>query len=320
MTTRFCTLFDVNYAARGLVMLESLARHHPQPFEVYVLALDEGAHRLAQQLGRGAWRVLAIADLGDDELMALQGVRPHREFCWTCTPALSDYLVRTGAAGDDVCYLDADMMFFADPQVLIDELEADGSILIHEHRYSANMSDWETSAGRFNVGFVGFRIGEEAQRCTGRWRAQVIEKCVRDPENGYCGDQGYLNEWPQLYPGLRIMANIGGGVAPWNVAQYEVRDGGCGPCVDGVPVVFYHYHALRAVVLGRLGMIAALPSLGYSFSRDVHRHLYMPYARRLRRAIARQRAIAPVRSEHATTLLQTIRGLRGGTLVPAVLA
>lgn len=321
MTTRFCTLFDVNYAARGLVMLESLARHHPQPFEVYVLALDEGAHRLAQQLGRGAWRVLAIADLGDDELMALQGVRPHREFCWTCTPAFLHRMVQTAADGDVVCYADADMMFFADPQILLDELAGGGNVLIHEHRYSPDKEHLLAASGRFNVGFVAFRVGEESRGCVSRWRQQTVACCEFDPERGLCGDQAYLNEWPGLYPGLRIMQNIGGGVAPWNVNANLVSRGPDGPAVDGVPVVFYHYHAFKLVTAPGLGAIAAVPAQGYAFPPETRRHLYKPYVRAMRDALARTRFAVQPRSECSLSHRELLSGLVRGqvmTFLPPV--
>src|SRR5207248_4278570 len=137
-------------------------------------------------------------------------------FCWTCTPALASWMVRTSTENDIVVYLDSDLLFFGNPRTLLEELDDTAAILIHEHRFSPDRTAWLTTSGRFNVGFVAFRVGDEARACVTRWRAQTIACCESNPEKGLCGDQAYLNEWPALYPNLRIMQNLGGGVAPWN--------------------------------------------------------------------------------------------------------
>jgi hypothetical protein len=283
MTVHFFTLFDMKYATRGLAMLESVEATFGGAKTVTVLAMEPAVVGLLKSVGNPAWRVLEIDDLQDEELSAVRKTRPHREFCWTCAPAFSDYMVKNAQEGDTVAYLDADLYFFRSPQVLLDELGADGNILIHEHRYSKDRQHYEPSSGRFNVGFVAFRVSEEARRCTGRWRQQVMDKCVLDPENGYCGDQGYLNEWPALYSGLRILKNLGGGVAPWNLTSYKVSGSKAHPQVDGVDVVFFHYHSFRTISVGGLKNIAAIPAWGYDFPAEANRLLFASYASRLRR-------------------------------------
>jgi hypothetical protein len=284
MAVRFCTLFDSRYTARGLVMLRSLDAYRKSGDEIVVLTMDRVARQVVDQIGQGRWHSVTLTDLGDAELLTVKETRPSREFCWTCTPALSAWMVRTSCEGDIVVYADADLMFFCAPQVLLSELGDDGSILIHEHRFSPDRTEYEKSSGRFNVGFVGFRVGDEARACVERWRSQSIELCILDPDNGHCGDQGYLNEWPTRYPNLRIMRNIGGGVAPWNVNQYVVDRMDGEPVVDGVPVVFFHYHSLKTVHGPALGFIAADPAYGYEFPRKTVDVIFQPYARRLRQA------------------------------------
>ncbi|MCC7280759.1 MAG: hypothetical protein IT556_00165 [Acetobacteraceae bacterium] len=314
----FCTLFDAGYAARGLVMLESLARHCTSPHRVSILAMDDAAARMVEAAGRPHWRILRVADLGDGEFAALEGRRPHREFCWTAAPALCHHLVASAPEGSMVAYLDADLMFFRDPAELLAELDGGGSILIHEHRFSPDRAEYEASSGRFNVGFVGFRVGEEARACTERWRAQVIALCVLDPARGLCGDQGYLNEWPTLYPGLRIMRNIGGGVAPWNLAAYRVGGTPRAPSVDGVPVVFFHYHSFRTVRVGGFGLLAVLPAHGYAFPRPTMRLLFSIYAGRIRacHTLLCRRGFA-LATDLAVGLGEALRGLVSGRYLPA---
>ena len=275
-------MFDQRYATRGIAMLESLHETMSRPFNVTVLAMDRVVPGMLAKIGRPEWKVVEVANLGDKQFAELEKTRPHREFCWTAAPVLAHRMTEAAREGDLVVYVDADLFFYGDPVQLTDELGVDGSILIHEHRYSPDRVQYEATSGRFNVGFVAFRVGDEARRCASRWRQQVFEKCELDPDNGYCGDQGYLNEWPALYPGLRIISNIGGGAAPWNLTAYRVTGEPERPSVNGVPVVFFHYHAFRSLYVEHLGFVAARPAYGYRFSSLANRLLFSLYASRLR--------------------------------------
>ena len=119
MTIHFFTVFDKNYAARGLVMLESLRRVSRQQIRTVVLALDEDAYRVT---GGCADEVLRIEDLADADFLAAKSTRTHEEFCWTSAPVLSYFMLRRTSPGDSVAYVDADLYFFADPAVLIAEM------------------------------------------------------------------------------------------------------------------------------------------------------------------------------------------------------
>jgi hypothetical protein len=274
----YFTVFDRNYAARGLLMLDSLRRVSPQA-QTTVLALDDDAFRAATG---HCDDVLRVQDLGDSQFEAAQANRSHEEFCWTCAPILSDFMLRRSEPGSIVVYVDADLLFYTDPAVLITEMENDKNIMIHPHRFSADKTGYESASGTFNVGFVAFRASEEAQRCTARWRQQVLDLCVKDPERGLCGDQGYLNEWPSLYPGLHIMENIGGGVAPWNVASCDLSRSMGVLTVDNRPVVFFHFHELRTVKSNLLFLAGTVPALGYNYDHSIWRLIYDDYIRRLR--------------------------------------
>ncbi len=317
MGIRYCTLFDSRYLTRGLAMISSLAHHRREGDDMTVLAMDDVTERVVAE--RDGMRVVRVDALEDPELLALRGSRPAREFCWTCTPALCSWLIHNGAEGDVVVYLDADLLFFSDPRVLLDELVDGGNVLIHEHRFSPDRANFEASSGRFNVGLVAFRVGPEARLCVERWRAQTIAKCELDPANGYCGDQGYLNEWPTLYPGVRVLQNIGGGVAPWNVNKYRVSRRGGRPTVDDQPVVFFHYHALETVIEPCFGLVAVRPSRGYVFPRQTLNAFYRPYAKLVRRfwnELSRQGVCLD--PDRTSTWSDLLRGLVRGRYVSAV--
>jgi hypothetical protein len=319
MATHFCTLFDMRYASRGLAMLESLETQFAGEKTVTILAMDDTTPAMVRQMGRPNWKVISVEELGDAELLDVKQTRPHREFCWTCAPALAARMVDIRDEGDVVVYVDADLYFFASPQLLLDELRDGGNILIHEHRYSADRRHYESSSGRFNVGFVAFVVGEESRGCVQRWRRQVLDKCILDPDNGYCGDQGYLNEWPDRYQGLRILENIGGGVAPWNLLSYRVAGDALHPTVDGAQVVFFHYHAFRTVAVNLVGNVAAIPAWGYEFSKDAQKILFVHYSRLLRRISNKAAALGfRVDSDLEHPFRHALRAWMRGNLISSI--
>jgi hypothetical protein len=301
------------------MMISSLTQYLRDGDEVVVLAMDDAVARTLPRLALKHVRIVNVEMLGDAELMALRYERAPREFCWTCTPAFASWMVGNSQEGDLVVYLDADLFFFRDPRLLFEELDDGGNILVHEHRYSPDRAHFEPTSGRFNVGLVAFRVGPEARACAQRWRAQTVEKCVLDPDNGYCGDQGYLNEWPAIYPGLRILRNIGGGVAPWNVNQYRIAGSDGQPIVDDEPVVFFHYHALEILTSPGLGVTAITPSRGYSFPRETLKAFYRPYAKAMRRiAITMSENGYAVKGERTCSFIDLVKGLAVGRYVIAI--
>jgi hypothetical protein len=282
-TYNFCTLFDQNYASRGLALYRSLERVCEKDFTLTVLCMDEEVHEAFTRLALPRVQLWRVEDLGDAELLEVRKVRPRREFCWTCTGPLLLAMLREAPARGLATYLDADLAFFSDPAPIYEEL-GEKDILIHGHRFAPAYAAYAKPSGIFNVGLITVRNAPEGLQCLERWRAQNIEKCVMDPEHGFCGDQKYLEEWPSLYPGLVILQHPGGGVAPWNVDNYQFSKTGDAVLVDGQPLIFYHYHALRTIVAGHRRKWIAVASLNYRL-KPVHLRLaYKPYVRMLRLA------------------------------------
>jgi hypothetical protein len=291
MRYNFCTLFDRNYATRGLALYRSLERHCAQPFRLTILCIDFETRDILAKLRLPHARLVLIEDLGDPELVALRETRPRREFCWTCPASLMLSLLNEVSPGDIVTYLDADLAFYSDPGPLFDEL-GDKDILIHGHRFAPRYQFSAATSGTFNVGLVAARNAAEGRACIARWRAQCIQLCIYAPDEGYCGDQKYLDEWPAMYKRLVVLQHPGAGLAPWNVENHVITRAAGDITVDGRPLIFYHYHAL-VILISFFGGCVVLPSIGYSLSCLERRILYRPYARMLREAQAEIDLAAP---------------------------
>lgn len=295
MRTRlFGTLFYANYLVRALALHRSLETYFGTHYTLVMLAMDAEAERVLEQLSLQRVRIKPIRDLEaeDSVLESVKAARSIAEYSWTCAPALLRSLLKEVPEGETVAYLDADLMFFADPQPIFDEWGAN-DIAIHGHRFASAHMDKLEGSGIFNVGFVGLRNAKQGRACLERWYAQCIDACCLDLARGLCGDQKYLDEWPALYDRLTILEHKGVGVGPWNIEQYTVAEVGGRPHVDGVPVIFYHYHAMRVLADDLFGELVIRPASGYDFSPVELRTLYHPYAVALRDGFRAVRRAAP---------------------------
>jgi hypothetical protein len=112
------------------------------------------------------------------------------------------------------------------------------------------------------------------------WRNACLNWCYNRVEEGKFGDQKYLDDWTTRFYGVHEIKHLGAGVAPWNVQQYLIERQNQGPLLktasgDFVPVLFYHFHALR---LFQRDFVDLCP---YEISANARQFLYGPYLQRL---------------------------------------
>ncbi len=242
----FCTLFDSHYLSRGLAMYQSLKKHCPD-FHLYIFPFDLVSHEILIQLKLDHVTVIPMAEFETEELLRVKSSRTRGEYCWTCTPSIIHHCMSNFNL-PDCTYLDADLSFFSNPQVLLDEL-ANDSVLITEHRYTPEYDQSETS-GIYCVQFITFKNDESGMTVLKWWRDRCIEWCFNRMEDGKFGDQKYLDDWTTRFKKVHVLQHLGGGVAPWNVQQYNLEVDASGFRVAdksnrSVPLVFYHFHWVR---------------------------------------------------------------------------
>jgi len=307
MLSDFCTLFDVNFLPRGLVLYRSLAQVCPD-LRLRVFCMDEPTRTVLDRMALPGLIPIGLEELEahDAGLLEVKPTRTRAEYCWTATPAVCLYALEREPGLQAITYLDADLMFFSDPGVLFAEL-GDDSVLITPHRYSPRWQGNEAPFGRYNIQLVTFRRDERGLNALRWWRERCLEWCYDRTEDGRYGDQKYLDDWSQRFPGVRVLEHVGGGLAPWNVANYRLERAGATVLVDGRPLVFYHYSWLE--LYHRLGaVVMALFSRGYGFVRrpvplvwatpyfvspsemDL---VFVPYVKALSHVLADVRRVAP---------------------------
>ena len=259
--------------------------------------MDAESKRILDAMHLSRMLVIGLDELEahNAELVAVKPTRTQVEYCWTATPAVCLYVLETEPDVEQITYLDADLMFFREPQPLYDEM-GDASILIVPHRYAPQWKHHEPTSGIYNVQFMVFRRDEHGLGALQWWHDRCIEWCYYRVEDGKLGDQKYLDDWPDRFDGVHVLEHVGGGLAPWNVAQYRLEKTEDGITVDGRPLIFYHYHSLtmyRGVTLMRLmGLLSDQYQLtrrpvpivwreNYPMSPEEHELVWDPYVQEL---------------------------------------
>lgn len=300
----FCTLFNSLYLSRGLAMYRSLEKYSSN-FHLYIFAFDDDCYRILSELKLNKATIIRLCDFEDEQLLAIKSTRTTGEYCWTCTPSIILYSIQKFDLSN-CTYLDADLFFYADPRVLIEEAEG-ASVIITPHRYSPMYEDSE-SGGTYCVQFVYFKNSDEGMAVLNWWREACIEWCYNRREPGRFGDQKYLDIWPSKFSGVHVLAHLGGGVAPWNVQQYDFEHkmgqiwGKELSSQRNFPVIFYHFHALKYAE----GNSFTLAGRNLISNNDIH-FLYKPYVKALKSSGCEIQSISRVQKFHEMNEIPRIR-------------
>jgi hypothetical protein len=249
----FCTLFDSFYLSRGLIMYNSLKRCSRE-FHLYIFAFDDLSFDILNSMKLHHVTVISLNEFETDELRKVKKERSKAEYCWTCTPSTIAYVLERYNV-PECTYIDADLVFFNDPAVLVREMnENSKNVLISEHRYSFLPKLYEQErAGRFCVQFMTFLNQENSLEVLDNWRMQCIDWCYARHEDGKFGDQKYLDEWPVKYKNVHILQHKGGGLAPWNINNYRIHGNSNIFLLEDksshqrFEPVFYHYQYVKSL-------------------------------------------------------------------------
>ncbi len=275
----FCTLFDSSYIHYGLALYESLTKQC-KSFHLYIYAFDKGCYDYFSKAGFRHLTIVKLSDFEDPELLKIKPTRTKGEYCWTCTPSIILYSI--DKFNLDCCiYVDSDIYLFNDPQLLVDEM-GDKSVLITKHRYTPTYNLSEES-GIYCVQFMVFKNDENGRIVLNWWRDRCIEWCYARHEDGKFGDQKYLDDWLTRFDGVHSLEYLGGGVAPWNIEQYDfLNENGTLKGIEltsgyKFDLIFYHFHSLRLYKHG----ISLVTSESYGITPNNFKMIYQTYIKKI---------------------------------------
>lgn len=295
----FCTMVDIGYLPRLLVMQRSLARQAPG-IPLYVLCMDGSVRRTLEHLALPDVVLVDVETLEAErsELRVARRERTLPEYCWTVKPALCRHLLERLAHVEMLAYADADLAFFADPIQLFERFPA-WSALIVPHGW--DRVDWARTHGEFNAGFVAFRRGAEAEAILEWWGDRCLEWCFARVEDGRFADQKYLETWSDRFGGVHVLDEPAAGLAPWNASLHRLERDSDGVLVDGARLIVFHFQSLklyRGFTLPRLLGLAShryrlfrsarlvwAVDRSYPVATDAERLVYQPYLRAVLEAV-----------------------------------
>ena len=264
----YTTVFDKNYAAKALVMMQSLLQYAPSS-KIYALCCDD--HSLAALSKLQEERIIPIdITRAIRQYKELESSRTHTELMWTLSSFSFDVVFEFFPDETLVTYLDADLFFLKDPSPIIRQFSmSESGALITRHDYSARLEHLEKKFGVFNVQFIPMKK-IEGRPIRDRWKAQCEKWCFARHEDGKFGDQKYLDEWPELWGRLvSIWEEKGTFQGPWNAEAFYTTEATC-----------FHFSSLA--ILGMFKVRAAMPK--YVLPYLHRRHFYIRYLRELSKA------------------------------------
>ncbi|MBI2516121.1 MAG: hypothetical protein HYV95_04330 [Opitutae bacterium] len=308
MTThRFCTYCDKGYAARLLCLHESLV-HQGEPFVLYVLCFDRETEAVVR-----AWAMPSLVAVALDEVLradpayaAVQAQRSPVEFFFTATPVIIRHCLERDEAAERVTYLDADLFFFGPASAVFAE-QGEASVGIVPHRFPSHLKARE-QYGLYNVAWVSFRRDANGLACLEWWRKRCLEWCHDRWEYGRFADQGYLDEFPRRFAGVKVLHHPGIDAAPWNIGEAKTTQRGNHVLVDGQPLLFYHYQGIRELSPGWFE--PGLRQYQVSLTKPVRELVYLPYLRKLVQMQQRLRQRHGIEAQFTYQRLNAGRSLR----------
>lgn len=248
MRTVLCTLYNSLYLDKGLVLYDSLV-NCCHDFVLYVLCMDDKCYEVLSDLKQCHLIPIRLSDFekGDIALLEAKTNRPFGEYCWTCSSSLIKYVLCY--YNEPICtYIDADMLFYHDPQILIDELIQSGKcVMVTPHRFPKENEKQADVFGTYCVEFNTFINCTDGLEVLEYWRNRCLECCSNIGDGVHWGDQKYLDELVEKFGCVYVCQNPGAGVALWNIKLYENAN------IDNqsmirvkktgapIPLVFYHF-------------------------------------------------------------------------------
>lgn len=278
MPTVFTTYFDKNYLALGLTMIRSLCQYR-HDIKIVIICLDVVTISIMKKMDLQNVILVPVQVVEEayPELDTAKTNRTKAEYIWTLTPFVLLYIMTNVPEGTKVIYLDADQMFFNDPEPLFKELEQT-SVLIQPHAFPERLNHL-TIYGIYNVGALGVRKNFASEQVITWWKDSCLASCsaVLD-EHGNYGDQKYLEMFSTVHPDVAAISHPGIGVAPWNHENAELSVDNTGSTFFGTfSLILFHFHSFK--IYTPQIFIPTIHYKEYCLTQSVLNGCYIPYCK-----------------------------------------
>ena len=226
------TLSDINYLTCGLTLYDSLSKTSTCDFTLHYLAMDLETKEKLEELNKDNIIIHTLEDLDGGDFQKLktnntsskdESEKGHSAFHFMLSSFFTHYIMNKVECAD-VLYIDSDVLFYRDVNLIFDSMEKSVGLITHKHM---PLDKTSRNPGYYNVGVVYFKNDEIGNNCLNFWR-----DCCIYPNNEYseifgaCWDQKYLELFGEKFGEENIQnlcLTIGNG-APWNFTLFTFLD------------------------------------------------------------------------------------------------
>lgn len=280
------TIFDAEHLPRALALHASLMRVNATARFAF-FCVDEQSAELLIKIAPERSVIVRHDQFSTPELANTRTHRSRGEYCWTCKPIALSYLARTMLDADWLVYVDADMLFFSDPDLILPG--QDRHYVLTPHRLHKAFKQYASRVGDFNAGYAAARRSPEGLRVIDWWSARCIESCSGTPTETTFADQKYLDQLPMLFPFGDIAPSPGLNAAPWNIESYRVHERNGRVYLGEYPLILYHFQGLKMLSNRLVDLYAGNRRL----STVLRKLIYEPYLEQLAAAYHRLQQSCP---------------------------
>ncbi|MFZ5966002.1 MAG: hypothetical protein ACOYVK_02335 [Bacillota bacterium] len=243
---------------------------------------DEG-YKILSGLELKNVTLINLSSILDENLLRARSNRNHLEFCWTLKANMLYYIMTHYPNAQYFAHLDADLCFFANPDIIFEEAPH-ASLFLTDHNNSERFLYTYDLTGRYNTGFVGCKNDPIAYAAVDWWRSRCLEWCSTENkvEEKLFGDQRYVERWVELFgQHLHVIRTIGANVAVWNIDQYQVSVVNNVVYINNEKLIFYHFSGFSIYSEREFNL-----SWFYVIPDHIVRLIYFPYTMLLSKAIS----------------------------------
>lgn len=260
-------------------MIDSL-KNQGIDFKIWILCLSEKTKEIIDSVGCDEIETFSLEVLEKEkpELLRARTNRKISEYYFTLSPFWPRWLLENYSELKSITYLDSDLEFFSNPEILHQEVGS-SSIGIIEHRFHPS-ADKSNLYGKFNVGWIYFKNDKTAIKCLEQWEKNCLNWCKDRPENGKFADQKYLDSWPDDFKNTHIIRNSGANIAPWNINSHVIKKEKDILISDNDKIVFYHFN-IKAIDSEHLSTSLDNYKVPYDVKKDLIKCFYIPYVIKL---------------------------------------
>jgi glycosyltransferase involved in cell wall biosynthesis len=242
----FFTVATKNHLARVRVLMDSIARWHPECRGVLFLAdQPDGCFDPSGE----SFEVVPAESLGLPTFFDMALRYDAMEFTTAFKPFGFQWLFAQGA--EAVIYLDSDIEVHSRLDQAVASLRQGDSVVLTPHANLSLVDDFIPDdhqflkAGVFNLGFMAARNCPDARRFIEWWGRRLQTQCISDQADNLFVDQRWCDLAPALVERLAVLKAPGYNLAYWNLPHRHVsRDAEGRYRVEGEALVFFHFSGL----------------------------------------------------------------------------